>query len=261
MAADASIRNRASRASRPCCTRRREQLFTVKPLAPTRRRRSIADVDVLVIVHPKGLSPATQFAIDQFALRGGHVIAFVDPLAEADQAGADPQNPDGGDDRPTSPPTLAKLLKAWGVDFNPREVIGDGELALQVGMRQGEAPVRHLGILGLDAVELQSRTTSSTSGLSNVNVATAGFVKPVKDAATKFEPLLQTSAQAAPMPLERFQMLFDPVEPARWLQAHRPALRDRRARHRQRQDGVPGRRARRRRAAGGQRRSRTPRSR
>jgi ABC-type uncharacterized transport system involved in gliding motility auxiliary subunit len=185
-----------------------EQLFTVKPVAPNATSID-ADVSVLVIVHPKGLSPATQFAIDQFALRGGHVIAFVDPLAESDQAGADPQNPMAAMTANKSS-EMATLLKAWGVDFNPREVIGDGERALSVGMRQGEAPVRHLGILGLDQSSF-NRNDVVSSGLSSVNVATTGYVKPVKDAKTKFEPLLQTSAQAAPLPLERFQMLFDPA--------------------------------------------------
>jgi ABC-type uncharacterized transport system involved in gliding motility auxiliary subunit len=184
-----------------------EQLFTVKPIAPTATSIE-ADVSVLVIVHPKGLSPAMQFAIDQFALRGGHVIAFVDPLAEADQAGADPQNPMAAMTANKSS-EMATLLKAWGVDFNSREVIADAERALTVGMRQGEPPVRHFGILGLDASSF-NRSDVITSGLSSVNVATTGYVKPVKDAKTKFEPLLQSSTQAQPLPLERFQMLFDP---------------------------------------------------
>ncbi len=69
-----------------------QQLFDVRPLSPTAAKID-ADVSVLVLVHPKNLSPALQFAIDQFALRGGHIVAFVDPVAEADQSGADPQNP------------------------------------------------------------------------------------------------------------------------------------------------------------------------
>src|SRR4029450_5202224 len=107
------------------------------------------DVDVLVIVHPKGLAPATPFAIDQYALRGGRIIMFVDPMAESDQAGADPQNPMAAmTANKSSDP--GPLLGAWGVEFNPKEVVGDNEHALQVAMRQGEQPVRHLGILGLN---------------------------------------------------------------------------------------------------------------
>ena len=184
-----------------------EQLFTVKPIAPTAAAID-PDVSVLVIVHPKGLTPATQFAIDQFALRGGHVIAFIDPYAESDQSGADPQNPMAAMTANKSS-EMATLLAAWGVDFNPREVIVDGERALTVGMRQGEPPVRHLGILGLDQSSF-NRNDVVSSGLSSVNVAMAGYVKPAKDAKTRFEPLLQTSTQAAPLATERFQMLFDP---------------------------------------------------
>jgi ABC-type uncharacterized transport system involved in gliding motility auxiliary subunit len=184
-----------------------EQLFTVKPIAPTAASID-ADVSVLVIVHPKGLAPATQFAIDQFALRGGHVIAFIDPLAESDQSGADPQNPMAAMTANKSS-EMATLLSAWGVDFNPRQVIADGERALSVGMRQGEAPVRHLGILGLDKSSFNGSDVIS-SGLSSVNVATVGYVSAKKDAKTKFEPLIQSSTQAAPLPLERFQMMFDP---------------------------------------------------
>ena len=60
-----------------------QQLFELRPLDQTATRID-PDVNVLVLVHPKDLSPTTQFAIDQYALRGGHILAFVDPLAEAD---------------------------------------------------------------------------------------------------------------------------------------------------------------------------------
>src|SRR5690349_1850662 len=69
-----------------------EQLFNVKQVSLSATAIE-PDIDVLVVVHPKGLTPATQFALDQYALRGGKIIMFVDPMSEADQAGADPQNP------------------------------------------------------------------------------------------------------------------------------------------------------------------------
>jgi ABC-type uncharacterized transport system involved in gliding motility auxiliary subunit len=186
-----------------------EQLFTVKPVSLS--ATSIEpDIDVLVIVHPKGFSPATQFAIDQFALRGGRILMFVDPVAEADTAGADPQNPMAAmTANKSSDP--GPLLKAWGVEFNPREVIGDAEHALQVSMRQGEQPVRHLGILGMDQGTFNPKDVV-TAGLSNVNFATVGHLAAVKDAPTKFEVLIFTSLQAAPISVEKFQMLFDPAQ-------------------------------------------------
>jgi len=184
-----------------------EQQLTVRQIEPAATKID-SDIAVLVVVHPKNLSPATQFAIDQFALNGGHVLLYVDPLSEQDPAGADPQNPMAamGADKSSN---LEPLLKAWGVDFNPREVIGDNEYALTVSMRQGEQPVRHLGILGLDATSF-NKSDVITSGLANVNVATIGYVKPAKGAATKFEALMQSSPQAAVIPSEKFQMMFDP---------------------------------------------------
>ena len=184
-----------------------QQLFDVRPLEPNATKIE-PDVSVLVLVHPKNLTPAAQFAIDQYGLRGGHIVAFVDPLAEADQSGADPQNPLAAMAADKSS-QLGPLLASWGVQFDPRQVVGDRARALAVSTRQGEAPVQHLGILGLDQSSMASGDVI-TSGLSNVNVETAGYLQPVKGAAVKFEPLLQSSTEAAPIPVEKFAMLFDP---------------------------------------------------
>ena len=185
-----------------------QQLFDVRTLEPSATKID-ADVNVLVLVHPKNLAPATQFAIDQYALRGGHIVAFVDPLAEADQSGADPRNPLAAMTADKSS-QLGPLLTAWGVQFNPRQVIGDRARALAVSTRQGAAPVQHLAILGLDRSSMQPNDVI-TSGLSNVNVETAGYLQPVKGSGVRFEPLLRSSAEAAPLPAEKFAMLFDPA--------------------------------------------------
>ncbi len=184
-----------------------QQLFDVRALEPSATKID-PDVNVLVLVHPKNLTPATQFAIDQYALRGGHIVMFVDPLAEADQSGADPRNPMAGMSADKSSQAGA-LLTAWGVQFNPREVIGDRARALSVSTRQGAAPVQHLGILGLDRSSMASGDVI-TSGLSNINVETAGYLEPVKGSTVRFEPLLRSSTEAAPIPVEKFAMLFDP---------------------------------------------------
>ncbi|HUL48219.1 MAG TPA: Gldg family protein [Steroidobacteraceae bacterium] len=185
-----------------------EQLFEIRPLEPTATRID-PDVNVLVLVHPKNLSPATQFAIDQYALRGGHILAFVDPLSEADNAGNDPRNPMAamGADKSSH---LGELLTAWGVKFDATQVVADRGHALSVSMHQGEAPTEHLGVLGLDKSTFATDDVI-TAGLSNVNVAIAGHLEPVKGATVKFEPLLQSSTDAELLPVERFRMLFDPA--------------------------------------------------
>jgi ABC-type uncharacterized transport system involved in gliding motility auxiliary subunit len=184
-----------------------QQLFTVRPIEPTATQID-PDIDVLVIVHPKNLAPAILFAIDQFVLKGGHIAVFVDPIAEADTSGADPQNPMAALTADKSS-NLQPLLSAWGVQYNPHQVIGDAKQALSVSMHESEAPARHYGILGLDQSNFNLKDVV-TAGLSSVNVAMSGYLQPVKGATTHFEPLLMTSNQAEPLAAERFRMLFDP---------------------------------------------------
>jgi ABC-type uncharacterized transport system involved in gliding motility auxiliary subunit len=184
-----------------------QQLFDVRTVEPASGKID-PGISVLVVVHPKNLSPAMQFAIDQFALRGGHVAMFVDPLADADQSGADPQNPMAGmrADKSSQP---GPLLGAWGVHFDPKQVVADRGHALQVSTRQSESPVLHLGILGLDTTDFTAGDVI-TAGLSSVNMATAGNLELAKDSKMQFEPLLVSSTDAELLPVERFAMLFDP---------------------------------------------------
>ncbi len=78
------------------------------------------DLEVLLLIHPRELQPQTEYALDQFVLRGGKLIAFVDPYAYFDQS---PQMP-GVPPQPTSS-SLPTLFKAWGVQFDPGKVISD----------------------------------------------------------------------------------------------------------------------------------------
>ena len=91
--------------------------YTVKPVEMTAEKIP-DDVKVLVVIHPKGITDAAQYAIDQFVLRGGKLVAFLDPLAVLDQAG-------GGQFGATSSSSLDKLLKAWGVTFDSTKVVAD----------------------------------------------------------------------------------------------------------------------------------------
>lgn len=80
------------------------------------------EIKVLLVIHPKGISDATQFALDQFVLRGGKLIAFVDPVCALDrppmQTGMMPQ---------PSTSNLEKLFQAWGIVFDTSKVVADME--------------------------------------------------------------------------------------------------------------------------------------
>src|SRR5687767_4581332 len=73
-----------------------------------------ADVQVLLVVHPKGLSDATQYAIDQHVLRGGKALVFVDPYCAVDEPPSDPNNPLQSMMAPRGS-ELPKLFSAWGI--------------------------------------------------------------------------------------------------------------------------------------------------
>jgi len=189
-----------------------EQLYTVRNLEPSLTTID-KDVDVLVIVHPKELPPAALYAIDQFALRGGHILAFVDPNAQMDTAGADPNNPMAAMTADKSS-HLEPLLTAWGLEFKSDQVVADLERGLSVSMREGEAPSQHIAILGFDHGSMSKDVV--TARLDSINMATAGSLKPLSSSKVggtklKVEPLITTSAQAGLLPAQRFAMMSDPA--------------------------------------------------
>jgi len=185
-----------------------EQLFTIRPVAPDIDQVD-KDVDVLMLVHPKDLAPKTLYAIDQFVMRGGRVLLFLDPASSADMSGQDPSNPFASAMANHSS-NLTPLLAAWGVDYDPTKVIGDLELGLQVRSSAQGPLTRHIGILGLHRDDMD-RKDVDTASLDTINVATAGFLAPRPGATTKFEPLLMSSASAEPMPASRFTPMTDPA--------------------------------------------------
>jgi len=184
-----------------------QELFTIRTLTADVDHID-KEVDVLMLVHPKQLAPKTLYAIDQFVMRGGRLLLFVDPNAGADTSGQDPSNPMAGMLANHSS-DLQPLLAAWGVDYDATKVIGDLERGLEVRTSMQAAPVRHIGILGLSHDDMNQKDVVSAS-LDKLNLATAGSLAQHPGAKTTFEPLLHSSASAAPIPAQRFNALTDP---------------------------------------------------
>ncbi len=166
------------------------------------------DIGLLWIVQPKNVSDASLYAIDQYLLRGGKALIFVDPLAEADAMamqgmpqGMPPQG-QGSD--------LPKLFSAWGIDFSSTEVVADAQLALQVAAGPNRRPTRHLGLLGVTESELD-QDDITTADLESINIGTAGSLRMSGDSGPTFEPLIQSSDMAGLLPVSRFSFLPDPA--------------------------------------------------
>jgi ABC-type uncharacterized transport system involved in gliding motility auxiliary subunit len=168
-------------------------------------------VSVLWLVHPKNLPQQTLYAIDQFVLRGGKLMVFVDPYAEAD-SGEMP-----GEVAVDKASNLAPLFKAWGLRMVPDKVLGDGAYAMSVNMGQGQRPVRHAAWLSLPRKALD-QTDIATAGLESITVATAGILEPLEGAKSHFTPLMQSSEYAMPFDAQRFAMLSNPEELIRELE-------------------------------------------
>ena len=171
------------------------QLFELKTVAADATALP-ADLDALLIAHPKGLSPALLYAIDQYVVHGGRVLLCVDPEAQFDPAAEQGAGAYAGADRSSN---LEPLLGAWGIAFDPHTAIGDLEHALLVGNPQGGPPVRHLAFAGFGPKNL-ARNDVITANLDTLNFATPGFLTAKPLAGVEFEPLVTTSAQAGPIP-------------------------------------------------------------
>jgi ABC-type uncharacterized transport system involved in gliding motility auxiliary subunit len=93
------------------------------------------DINVLLVIHPRGITTAAQYAIDQFVLRGGKLIAFLDPLSIADARSQNPMMGEPG----AGVSTLDKLLGAWGVHFDTSKVVADLNFKMQIADQNGQA--------------------------------------------------------------------------------------------------------------------------
>jgi len=104
-------------------------------------------VQVLLLIHPKDISEKAQFAVDQFVLRGGRLVALLDPLCLADNRQPNQMgfNMGGGS-------SLPRLLKAWGVEFTTNQVVADPSFSREIDFGRGAQPAPAFLFLNKDAV-------------------------------------------------------------------------------------------------------------
>lgn len=160
-----------------------------------------SDVDLVMLVHPRLLPDKTLYALDQFVLRGGRLLVFVDPLAELDNSedvmGA------GFTDKSSS---LEKLFDAWGLSYDPKQVLLDMGYAHSIPVSQYGREVPHLGVLGFNEQAI-NREQNVIADLDNINVGSAGVLEPAPGAATVFVPLLSSSTQSRLMEADAYALI------------------------------------------------------
>ncbi|KFN44776.1 GldG family protein [Arenimonas oryziterrae] len=168
------------------------ELFELRRLQP--EPTSIGpDVDLLMLIHPKNLSDDTLYAIDQYVLRGGHLLVFVDPVAEADPAGT--RIDLSGQTQPVSS-DLHTLFQAWGVQYDPGKVVLEApQNSLQVQPDPNQPPVRNPALLGLRKTAFNAHDVI-TAGIETLNLSSAGALSVAADSPLKMEALVQSSSSS-----------------------------------------------------------------
>jgi ABC-type uncharacterized transport system involved in gliding motility auxiliary subunit len=168
-------------------------------MIPTDTTSIDPDVKVLLVAQAQHLSAATQYAIDQFVMRGGALMAMVDPYSEAEAAIPDPTGLPPGD----TSSNLKRLFDAWGVGFDPTTVVGDPDGAWRVqGNADGRTqPVDYLAWFNIsDGI---ARNDPATADLHQVTVASSGYLTEKPGATIGFTPLLRSSARSGLIPVDQ----------------------------------------------------------
>jgi ABC-type uncharacterized transport system involved in gliding motility auxiliary subunit len=170
-----------------------------------------ADTDLLVLVHPQNLSDKLLYAIDQYALKGGKILAFIDPHNESDQMAMM-----AGSMGPNSS-SLDKLLTAWGLEFDSQNVLLDAMAGLDIRTQAGGV-TRHFGFIGLGPEQLD-RNDITTSNLEVINGASFGTFNKLPSVKTQWLPLMTSSVNADLIDASSYAMTRDPDELAKKYQS------------------------------------------
>jgi ABC-type uncharacterized transport system involved in gliding motility auxiliary subunit len=186
------------------------QYYEVRDLTMTPEKIE-AEVDLLLVIHPADITPEAEFAIDQYILQGGTVIACIDPYSVAAQmmGGGNPMMGGGG---PPTASTLPTLLGAWGLTMDTQVVADETYQTQMSGNRKGIAvlTVPQEGMPQKDNVITRNLNNTvfflpgglTKSGSGGVNVDTliksspkAGLVSSMK--ASQLDPQLAQSFQGS----------------------------------------------------------------
>lgn len=177
-----------------------KQDFTVKEIQ-TSVDKIDDDVRILLLIHPKNLSDKALYSIDQFIMRGGKLMAFLDPLSIVDSQNAPQNNPLQGAMNASS--SIDKLTKAWGIQFDSSKVVAD--MLHSTKINQGGTPEDAPAVLSLteDSVNTNEVVTSQ---IDNLLLPFAGVFTGTPVGDLKQTVLLHTSPQS--QLVEKFMAQF-----------------------------------------------------
>lgn len=166
--------------------------FDVRELQPTLEEID-DDIKILMVVHPKNLSEKALYAIDQFVVRGGKLVAFVDPMSVVDSRNSPGNNPLQGAMNAGS--SLEKLTKAWGLEYDVSKVIADMVFSTKINRRQGAPPEDAPAVLSLTEAAVNTNDVV-TSQIDNILMPFAGAFTGTPAEGLKQTVLIHSSPQS-----------------------------------------------------------------
>jgi len=156
-------------------------------------------INVLMVVHPRELGQRELYEIEQFLFRGGRALMFLDPKSEAPSA----MTTVGPKEASSSSTGLGRLLEHWKISVSTEQLLGDRELAWRInaGTPQRVVLADYVVWLGVTS-QYMAAADPVTAHLPRINIASAGFIERAPDSPLIMEPLLFSSEQSAPVPVE-----------------------------------------------------------
>jgi ABC-type uncharacterized transport system involved in gliding motility auxiliary subunit len=153
----------------------------------------IEDIDALLIVHPGNLHERTLYAIDQYVMKSGKLVVFVDPYFTADAAPGEGASKTASSSGQAS--DFNRLLRAWGLEMAPDVVVADPNLGSMIQLSEGERNRKLITMLSLSGSAL-NRNDQITAKLDDVKMLNAGHLKVREVQNVRARTLLLTTESA-----------------------------------------------------------------
>ena len=194
-----------------------KEFFEVKRVHE-KTRKIPDDLELIMLVHPKELPDRFLYMIDQFVMRGGKLLIFLDPNSETEQFSSNQQ--DQGD-KSVNESFLKELLDKWGVELEENNVVADLLSARRVSIGSEDQPTVTDYIAWLDIKKDNIDSDhQATSKVQNLTFATAGILKKNDKNLIDFKPLVWTTKQS--MKLNAQDVRFSP-DPTTLLRNFKPS--------------------------------------
>lgn len=160
-----------------------------------------ADVDVLFVIHPAKPSARALYAIDQFLMRGGRALIFVDPLAEVAQ-----QVPGPGGKFVDTSSDLKPIFDQWGLEYDAGKVAADmvGAYRVNAGSESRPQPMAYPAWMRLNQSNIVGKDLITTE-IDSMIMATAGSLSMKAGTGMSFTPLVATSEQSMSLNAENLK--------------------------------------------------------